>query len=1108
MAAAILFASPAIAQERQRFNLAAGNAAQRVQTLAIQSRVQVIAPNADLAGVTTRPVNGEYTPAEALRIMLAGSGLEAAPSNGNTLVIRRASQQVALAADLPSEGQGSEAGGQESAQAQAERDREIIVTGTRIIREGVDTIRAATVTDEAEFERRAYTNVIQALSDTPGFAAPANSEVQSTQSTLGVAQSFSNFFGLGSQRTLTLVNGRRFVSSNTVSGIGGAASPGSQVDLNLLPVGLIARTETVAIGGAPIYGSDAIAGTVNVILKDDYEGLEITGQASISERGDAPSQVIRGLWGTNFMDGRGNIVLGAEYVRRESIILSDRFPALTLLASGNTDRTDGIPALIPIEQVFALMTEGGLPFVSGATPNDATLITINGADASATNLPLQFGGDGSLVPFSRGARYFNDSGGLLRNGGEGVNPADHLNLVAPNERYLLNALGNFDVTPNINIFFEGSYAHTEAVEISELFQFAAPGIGGPLLTFSIDNPFLSPEARDIIVRNLPAGQTTFRLNRNLNDIADSQPTVTELDVWRIVVGARGDFDIWGSNLNWDIAYNYGHSRNRSELNQINLNRFNAAIDVISVNGQPQCRSGGTCIPLNLFGQGAFDPEAAAAVLDQGVGISRNALEEITANIGGRLPFGIVEPISFSIGYAHRTETGSFEGNDVINNGLFLLAATPTTPPPWPSAFPDAPKRGFNTDEVYGEAVIPLIDEELGLPAIRRLEFEGAIRYVDHSTAGGDITWSAGGRLEPRIGGIVDGLTIRGVFTRSIRAPNIIELFLNPTPVLRNALDVCAPARIDAGPNPTVRRANCTTALAEFGLTPATFNPTTSTRSPEGQLLGNPDLDNEKANSWSVGFVWMPPAIPRLRINVDYSEIKVTGAITRFTLLTAQSSCYDSPNFPNEPFCADFDRLDAAELAAQFAATGVQRNLGDIANGYRETYFNTQELDFAGIIGEVDYRIPITNFVSSDGEPGAIRLNVKAFHIRRFRNQTSSVSPIIESAGTLGTPQWRINGRIGFALDPVDFDVNVIWTEGTVLDLNATTEDIAADILNVPSYTLVNTSLGFRLGENYFLQFSVRNLFDRDVPFPGVVQRAFGIFDPIGRTYTATATMRF
>ncbi len=1089
VAVALLCSSPALAQSRQRFDLPAGDAAQQVQTLAAQSGTQVLAPNADLAGVRTQPVRGDYTPAEALEQMLAGTGLEVSAGSGGALVITRAGARPDPLAE------------------EQERER-IIVTGTRIERTGVDTIQAATVTDQAEIERRAYTNLIQALSDTPGFAPAANSQIGTTQANLGVAQSFSNFFGLGSQRTLTLVNGRRFVSSNTVSGTGAPTAPGSQVDINLIPVGLVQRIETVAIGGAPVYGSDAISGTVNFILRDDYEGVELTGQTSISERGDAANQVVRALAGRNFFDGRLNLVIGAEYVRQEGLILTDRFPALSLQSSGDTDRTNGLPALAPVEQVFAFFTEGGLPFVSGTLPSEASLITATGADASATNLPYQFGNGGVLIPFVRGANYPGNAGGLLRNGGDGVNPGNHALLLSPNQRYLLNALGNFDVTDHFNLFFESSYAHTEGTKLSDLFQFAAPaGAGGPSLTFSLDNPFLPAESRAILARNLPAGQTTFRMNRNLNDIADSQPATTELDVWRIVVGARGDFNVWGEDLDWDIAYNYGHSENRSEFNQINLTRFLAAIDVVSVGGQPQCRTGAGCIPLNLFGQNSFTREAAAAVLDQGVGISENALEELTANLGGRLPFGIAEPISFSIGYAHRTETGSFTGNTIINNGLSLLAPVGATPP-FPVAFPDAPERGFNTDEVYSELVIPIVDDEMGFPVIRRLEFEGAVRYVSHSTAGGDVTWSAGGRFQPRIGNLTDGLTIRGVFTHAIRSPSIVELFLNSTPVARAGNDLCAPSRVNTGPNPTVRLANCTAALAAVGAPPpATFAPTTNVASPFGIVGGNPDLDNEEADSWSIGFVWQPPAIPRLRINVDYSEIKVTGAISRFTLATAQAACYDSPNFPNEGACDAFGRLTAAQAAAQTAATGRTRTAGDIADGYLESYFNSQSLDFAGVIGEVDYRVPVANFVSGD-TPGSIRFNLKVFHIEHFRTQASGAAPTIEAVGTLGTPKWRVNGRVGFSFDPIDFDVNVIWTDNVVLDLNATVEDISNSVNRIPSYTLVNSSLGFRLNDQFTLQFSVRNLFNEEVPFGGVVNRAYGIFDPIGRSYTATGSVRF
>jgi iron complex outermembrane receptor protein len=1069
-AAALLWAVPAAAQEKQRYNLPAGDASTAVQRLAVQSGLQIMAPNNDLSGITTNPVDGSYTPVEALRHMLANKGLTVSVSSEGTVVIRKA---------------GAGDGAQEGASASGE----IVVTGSRIERAGFDTLQAASSTDAAEIARRGYTNILEALQDTPGFAPADNSQIGTSQGNLAVAQSFADFFGLGSQRTLTLVNGRRFVSSNTVSGTGGGANPGSQVDLNLIPVGLIERVETVAIGGAPVYGTDAIAGTVNVILKEDYEGLELTGQTSISDRGDAANQSVRALFGRNFMEGRGNIVLGAEYVRQEGMLLNGRFPQLALAASGNTNPTDGIAAQTVIDQRIALITEGGLPFVSGALPTGSNYIMQNG-------VPLQFASDGRLVPFVLGARYNGDSGGLFRNGGDGLNPADHALLLSPNHRILLNAIGNFDITENINFFAEGSYAKTSGTKLSDLFQFAAPGLGGPSLTFNVNNPYLSQQARDILVAN---GLTTFRLNRNLNDIADSRPAKTELEVYRIVAGFKGNFNVAGQAWNWDLAYNYGRSRNSSEFNQINQTRFLQAIDVVGTPGSVTCRSGGSCVPLNLFGQGAFTQAAADYVIDQGIGVSVNELEAFTANLGGKLPFGIAEPIAFSIGYEHRREAGSFSGNDIINAGLTLLGGA--------VAFPDAPEGSFNTDEVYGETIVPLIDDDMGVPLIRSAQFEGAIRYVDHSIAGGDITWSAGGRLEPRLGGVLEGITLRGVYTRAIRSPSILELFLNTTPVARAANDVCAPSRINTGANPAVRRANCIAALQAVGVTNVdTFAPTTNGASPFGTVGGNRDLDNEKANSWSLGVVYQPPAIPGLRFSMDYSSVKLRGAISRFTLLTAQSACYDSPNFPNEGACDAFDRLTAAQAAAQSTATGRQRIAGDIADNYLESYFNTAVTDFAGILGELQYTMEVPNISSLSGEVGQLRFGIKAFHVAKYTSQNSGASPVIDAAGTIGTPAWRLNGRIGYAFDPFDLDVQVLWTDKVKADNTLTIEDIP--ILNIPAYTMVNTSLGFRVADNFRLQFSVRNLFDKKVPYPAIVLRQFGAYDPIGRTFQARASVNF
>ncbi len=1074
VAAAMLWAAPAMAQERQSFTIPAGDAATAVQRLAIQSGVQVMVPDADLSGVTTNAVNGSFTPVEALRRMLAGKGLEVV-QNGDAVVIRRSGSGAS--AEVASETVG----------------QEIVVTGSRIERAGFDTLQAASTTDAEEIGRRSYTNALEVLQDTPGFAPAASSQIGTAQGNLGIAQSFADFFGLGSQRTLTLVNGRRFVSSNTVSGNGESASPGSQVDLNLIPVGLIERIETVAIGGAPVYGSDAIAGTVNVILKENYEGLELTGQASISDRGDAANQMVRGLFGRNFDEGRGNIVLSAEYVRQEGMVLADRFPFRFLTPSGNTDRTDGIPAQQVVEALrYAALTDGGLPY-STLVPFGPTYLR------NSAGQPVMFGPNGDLVPFVLGEAFPGSSTQgipIFADGGDGMDPARYTSLLSPNQRYLFNAMGNYDISDRVNFFVEGSYANTQGTKISDLFQFAAPNIlGGPAITIQADNAFLTQQARGIIAAN---GLTSFQINRNFNDVIDRRPAKTELDVYRIVAGFKGDLDVGGQAWNWDASYNYGSSRNRSEFNQINLTRLLNAVDAVTDgSGNIVCRVGGDCVPLNIFGENAASDEAVDYVVDQGIGISKNSMEVFSANLGGKLPFGIAEPIAFSIGYEHRTEKGSFSGNDIINGGLSLLNGS--------LQYPDAPEGKFNTDEIYGEGVVPLISDAMDVPVIRSLQAEGAIRYVDHSVAGGDVTWSAGARLQPRFGGILEGITFRGVYTRAIRNPSIVELFLNPTPSAISANDVCSASRVGGGPNPDVRRANCTAALAAVGAAPpGTFVATTNGASPFGVLTGNANLDNETARSYSFGMTYQPPAIPGLRMAIDYSHIKLRNAIASFDLRTSQAACYDSPNFPDEPACQAFSRLTAAQAAQQSAATGRQRIAGDIADGFTETYYNSASRDFGGIIGEIDYRFAVPNIAGS--EPGMLRLGVKAFHIAHFRTQTSGGSPVIENAGTLGSPKWDVNGRIGYNFHPFDLDVQVLWTSKSVRDNNATIEDTPVN--DFPAYTLVNTTFGVEVADRFTLQLAIRNLFDRKVPYAATVSRSFSVFDPIGRTYTLRASANF
>ena len=240
---------------------------------------------------------------------------------------------------------------------------DIIVTGSRIARRATDTVEPVLVLDSKAIDARGFSTLGQALSEQPAFGIADSSPV-GAQSSFGPGQSFVNFFGLGSQRTLTLVNGRRFVGSNTSTIFGPTGSGGSQVDLNLIPTKLIDRVETIAVGGAPIYGSDAIAGTINVILKKSYQGIDLDAQYGISERGDAPDYRVRALAGMNFAGGRGNVTVAGEYNETKGLLYNDRsLPALGRYYDTRT--TAGYPYTRELytNRRLPSISENGIPLV-------------------------------------------------------------------------------------------------------------------------------------------------------------------------------------------------------------------------------------------------------------------------------------------------------------------------------------------------------------------------------------------------------------------------------------------------------------------------------------------------------------------------------------------------------------------------------------------------------------------------------------------------------------------------------------------------------------------------------------------------------------------------
>lgn len=1072
--ACAMAATPAMAQAKRTYDIPAQPASEAVRTLARDTGLQIMAPAEDVSGVRTNAVRGDYAPMDALRAMVAGTGLEVVQIGANTATLRRSSAGAGAASNVIDE---------------------VTVTGSRIERAGFDTLQAATVVSSQQIERRGYTNVLDALQDTPGFGSPGNSPMQTTQGFQTLGQSFANFFGLGSQRTLTLVNGRRFVSGNTVSGSQNTGQLGSQVDLNSIPTGLIERVETIAIGGAPVYGSDAIAGTVNLILKTDYEGLEASAQYGVTEEGDGRNQSYRVLMGGDFAEGRGNAVLSAEYNRGDGLRMSDRVRTFRNLPSGNTNPSDGVASRMYVPDYrLNLVNDAGVPIRPG------TFVT-NLVDASGK--PVQFSSNGDLVPYDAGQPFFG-SGVAQAIGGDGLNINKHAPLLTDSRRVLLNGIAHYDLNDNIRVFVETSYANSrsEGLGAGGLFQIAAPGIvGGPTIIIQNTNPFLTDQAKSVLAAN---GLTTFQLNRNLHDIVNRKPATTEIDTFRFVGGLEGDFVAFGGETwNWDIAFNYGRSENTAGVNVIDPTKFANAVNAVrDAAGNIVCSVGGSCVPINLFGEDRFSSAAAAYVVDRGKGVSVNTQEVITANLSGRLPFGIVDKIAFNIGAERRKETGSFDPDATLERGIAILLGAGSG-----AATAAAGVEGeFTTHEVYGETIVPLISDDQGFPLIRSAQAEGAVRYVDHSLTGPDTTWSAGGRIEPRLPGWGEGLIVRGVFTHAIRSPAVTELFLGRVGIAAPGSDVCQATTYNTGPNPAARAANCAAALAAVGAGPPTsFTSTTNVNSVLGTRSGNPNLENETADSWSIGLIYQPPAIPGLRMSLDYSRISLENVISNLGLGDLQTSCYDSNDYPNASTCGAFRRMTAAEAAASRAA-GINRVTGDLADGFQSGFYNVASRKFRGALGAVEYSFDVERFVPAWTDAGSVRLSLKAFYLERDNIVTQPGAPVSKSAGLTGAPRWSVSTGVGYQRGKWDADVQVNWTSDTLLSRTVTLEQ--TPFLEFPGSTRVNATLAYQIHENLRAQVAVSNLFDTGLPYEAMATNQIGVHDVLGRRYTFRLTANF
>ena len=822
---------------------------------------------------------------------------------------------------------------------------EIIVTGTRISRPGLDAPVPVTVITAAELTQTGQVSIGDVLNDLPALRTTLGS-ANSTRFIGTAGLNELDLRGLGTTRTLVLVNGRRHVPASLGS---------NEVDTNQIPTDLVERVDIVTGGNSAVYGSDAIAGVVNFQLKRSFDGIQLRGQAGLSDRKDAASNFISLTAGTNFADGRGNIAFSGEYAKQDALYDRDR-PSTAqrgafVVVDTDPSGSDGNPDRIFVRDTRAILLSDGGTFRPGC-PTAGTanpLRCTTSSNGTRVERLFRFRPDGTLTEADYGRRDFRTFANSS-DGGDGETLRGYLQLQPSIERYTANILGRFEITPAIEPYVEAKYVRTETFGSQSGPFFSQP------YNVSIDNPFLSDQARTLI-QTLRPGLTTVGLNRNYRDFGARGEDNTR-DTYRIVGGVRGEF---AKNFNYDLSVNYGEFDElvRSR-NNVFSQRFDFAADAVRdpTTGQIVCRvklappdpdtldpalskfvAGdiAACVPINLFGAGA--PSQAALDYVRGTTTARGKQTQfvVSGSVSGDTSSFYEFPIggapAFSIGGEYRRETAFQEFSEIVRLGGTFLNAIPTFKPP-----------AFEVKEGFAELILPLIKNQ---PFAHELTVSGAARVANYRGGAGTVwAYNGGATWAP-----VRDLRIRFNYGRSVRAPNLSELYQSPTQNFASVTDPCDTIAIGAGA-PT-RPGNC----AAAGIPAGFVNDSARAATIEITSAGNPNLKAETSDSYTIGAAIQPRLLRGLTVSVDYYDIEVNSVIAGVPVQTVLNNCYDGTSL-NNVFCGLFKRLPAGSIDP---LTGLSNAFEIVPGSLQDTTINYASRRARGLDFDVAYQRDLGRF---------------------------------------------------------------------------------------------------------------------------------------------------
>ena len=796
----------------------------------------------------------------------------------------------------------------------SQSDQRVEVTGSRIKSLSVDTVSPVTVIDAKEIKVDGVRNVESFLNNLPQvFAAQGANVVNGATGTASV-----NLRGLGEDRTLVLINGRRLPmgSPNNVA-----------ADLNQIPAGLIKRVELLTGGASAVYGSDAVSGVVNFIMNDRFEGVQVDlnhsffnhsqqGTAGVAglvrtrsltnaaefkvpgnKASDGKSTDFSLIMGSNFEGNKGNATLFFNYKKDDALLQSERdFSACSLASSaaGFACGGSGTSATGRITNTNTpLLKPDGTPNVGGKTNGGRVFTT---ADAA-----------GLARGFSNATDQYN------------FGPLNYYQR--PSERFGVNAYANYQVAPAAKAYMEFGFHDDLTVA-----QIAPGGAFGSVHMVKFDNPLLSASWRAALDLVNPGDSTEVVLQRRNVEGGGRQSEFRNTS-FRTALGVKGDVGPWS----YDAYAVFGkviYSQN--EKNYFLSPRINKAMDIVSVNGVAQCASGEAgCVPYNPWVKGGVTAAQLAYLQTPGfrkgstsLNMQGGTMAVDLGEYGWRLPMA-KNGIGLSVGVERRAEALSLTTDPATEAGELSGSGGPTK----------GLSGQISVQEIFGEMRIPIIEKA---PLAELLQATLSARTSSYDTGTKADTFGVGLEWAP-----VRQAKLRASFQRAVRAPNLVELYTaRGANLYDNDADPCA------GVAPTSTLVEC----ARTGVTAAQYG--TIQDSPAGQYNflqgGNPTLRPEKSTSVTLGLVLTP--MRDLSVTIDYFDIQVKDTISNIDPTTTLSKCLATGN---PAFCSliSRDRLGTLWLLPEASIVGTNLNLGSTrTSGFDLAMAYSQKLGTMGSLG--------------------------------------------------------------------------------------------------------------------------------------------------------------